>query len=139
MYRFLKISWILLSNSYTFKKHYQRCHICKSRKSSYQILQERNLQNDKFRYATYLCYLVYAPLCIAGPVLSYNAFASQLDVPQNTNSFRDVLRYGFRLVPSLLLMELMTHIFYHNAFAISGLWKQLSPLDVFIIGYGVLI
>ncbi|KAI8573606.1 hypothetical protein RHMOL_Rhmol01G0290300 [Rhododendron molle] len=100
--------------------------------------KERNLQNNNFSLAVYLCYLVYAPLYIAGPVLSFNAFASQLDTPQKNYSLREVAWYGLRWVFSLLLMELMTHLFYYNAFAISSLWKQLSPMDVFIIGYGVL-
>ncbi|XP_019430164.1 PREDICTED: putative membrane-bound O-acyltransferase C24H6.01c isoform X1 [Lupinus angustifolius] len=130
--------WTNQDSHFDHEKHYQRCHICKSGKSCYQILQERSLQSDKFRYTTYLCYLAYAPLYIAGPVLSFNAFASQLDAPQNTYSVRNVICYGFRWILSLLLMELMTHVFYYNAFAISGLWKQFSPLDVFIIGYGVL-
>ncbi|XP_028768255.1 putative membrane-bound O-acyltransferase C24H6.01c isoform X1 [Neltuma alba] len=120
------------------EKHYQRCQICKSGKPCYQILQERSLRSDKFRYNTYLCYLLYAPLYIAGPIVSFNAFASQLDVPRSSNLNRNVIYYGFRWVLSLLLMELMTHLFYYNAFAISGLWKHLSPMDVFIIGYGVL-
>lgn len=59
-------------------------------------------------------------------------------MPQNNYSVRDVSWYGSRWLFSLFLMELMTHLFYYNAFAISGLWKQLSPMDVFIIGYGVL-
>ncbi|KAL6552313.1 hypothetical protein OROHE_007677 [Orobanche hederae] len=61
-----------------------------------------------------------------------------LDSTQNIYSTREVAWYGFRWVFSLFLMELMTHLFYYNAFAISGVWKQLSPLDIFIIGYGVL-
>ncbi|TKY50845.1 putative membrane-bound O-acyltransferase [Spatholobus suberectus] len=130
--------WTNQDSHFDQEKHYQRCHICKSGKSCYQVLQERSLHNDKFGYITYLCYLVYAPLYIAGPILSFNAFASQLDVPQNTNSVRNVTLNGFRWILNLLLMELMTHLFYYNAFANSGLWKHLSPMDVFIIGYGVL-
>ena len=41
----------------------------------------------------------------------------QIDVPQNTNSVRNVTLNGFRWVLSLLLMELMTHLFFYNAFA----------------------
>ncbi|RVW14788.1 Glycerol uptake protein 1 [Vitis vinifera] len=104
----------------------------------FMLPQERSVQNDKFSFSIYLCYLVYAPLYIAGPIVSFNAFASQLDMPQNNYSVRDVSWYGLRWLFSLFLMELMTHLFYYNAFAISGLWKQLSPMDVFIIGYGVL-
>lgn len=133
----LDYHWANQDSHFDQEKHYQRCHVCKSGKSCYQVLQERNLHSDKFGYIIYLCYLVYAPLYIAGPILSFNAFASQLDVPQNTNSVRNVTLNGFRWVLSLLLMELMTHLFYYNAFANSGLWKHLSPMDVFIIGYGV--
>ncbi|KAG2401206.1 uncharacterized protein HKW66_Vig0197580 [Vigna angularis] len=100
--------------------------------------EERSLPNDRFGYITYLSYLVYAPLYIAGPILSFNAFASQLDVPQNAISVRNVILYGFRWMLSIILMELMTHLCYYNAFAKSDLWKHLSPMDVFIIGYGVL-
>ncbi|KAH9733766.1 MBOAT (Membrane bound O-acyl transferase) family protein [Citrus sinensis] len=99
--------------------------------------EERNI-SENYTFAMYLCYLVYAPLYISGPIISFNAFASQLEVPQNNYLRRDVLWYGLRWIFSLLLMELMTHIFYYNAFAVSGMWKLLSPLDVFIIGYGVL-
>ncbi|KAI4357796.1 hypothetical protein L6164_001722 [Bauhinia variegata] len=130
--------WANQDSHFDPKKHHQRCHSCRSGISCYQILQERSVSHDKFAYTIYLCYLVYAPLYIAGPILSFNAFASQLDAPQNSNSLKNVIFYGFRWVFSLLLMELMTHLFYYNAFAISGLWKQLSPLEVFIIGYGVL-
>ncbi|XP_059594053.1 membrane-bound O-acyltransferase gup1 isoform X2 [Vitis vinifera] len=130
--------WAHEDSHFDQKKHIQRCHICKAGKACYLHLQERSVQNDKFSFSIYLCYLVYAPLYIAGPIISFNAFASQLDMPQNNYSVRDVSWYGSRWLFSLFLMELMTHLFYYNAFAISGLWKQLSPMDVFIIGYGVL-
>ncbi|KAM7481876.1 hypothetical protein LguiB_006459 [Lonicera macranthoides] len=120
------------------KKHSQQCNHCSSGKTCYLLLQERRVPDEKFSFTIYLCYLVYAPLYIAGPVISYNAFASQLDTPQKNYSVREVALYGLCWVLSLFLMELMTHFFYYNAFAISGLWKQLSPMDVFIIGYGVL-
>ena len=44
--------------------------------------QEGNGQSEIFSFSIYLCYLVYAPLYIAGPILSFNAFASQV----STNS-----------------------------------------------------
>ena len=40
--------------------------------------QGRNVQNGNFSFSIYLSYLVYAPLYIAGPILSFNAFASQV-------------------------------------------------------------
>ncbi|KAJ4721787.1 MBOAT (membrane bound O-acyl transferase) family protein [Melia azedarach] len=129
--------WALQDSRVDHEKHVQRCTTCKSGKICYQILQERNI-SENFTFTMYLSYLLYAPLYIAGPIISFNAFASQLEVPQSTYSIRDVGWYGLRWIFSFLLMELMTHLFYYNAFAISGVWKLLSPLDVFIIGYGVL-
>ncbi|CAI8601590.1 unnamed protein product [Vicia faba] len=134
----LDYHWTNEDSHFDMEKHCQRCHICKSGNTCYQALQERSLHVNKFGYVVYLCYLVYAPLYIAGPIVSFNAFASQLDVPQNSNSVRNVILYGFRWVLCFILMELMTHLFYYNAFANSGLWKHLSAMDVFIIGYGVL-
>ncbi|XP_071937129.1 membrane-bound O-acyltransferase gup1 isoform X2 [Coffea arabica] len=67
-----------------------------------------------------------------------NRFDQELDTPQKNYSSKQVVWYGFRWILSLFLMELMTHFFYYNAFAISGVWKQLTPMDNFIIGYGVL-
>ncbi|GAV78016.1 MBOAT domain-containing protein/gag_pre-integrs domain-containing protein [Cephalotus follicularis] len=130
--------WAHQDSHFDQKKHIQRCYTCKSGRICYQLLQGKSVQNDKFSFCIYLSYLVYAPLYIAGPIASFNAFASQLDVPQNNYSVRDIAWYGLRWVLCLSLMELMTHLFYYNAFAISGFWKHLSPMDIFIIGYGVL-
>lgn len=41
------------------------------------IAQERNI-SENYTFAMYLCYLVYAPLYISGPIISFNAFASQV-------------------------------------------------------------
>ncbi|KAB1199160.1 putative membrane-bound O-acyltransferase C24H6.01c [Morella rubra] len=128
--------WADQDSRFDQKKHTQRCHICKPRQACYHLLQERSLQNGKYTYSMYICYLVYAPLYLAGPIISFNAFASQLGVPQTNYSARDVTCYGLRWVFSLVLMELMTHLFHFNAFTISVLWKKLSPMDMFVIGYG---
>ncbi|XP_031473930.1 membrane-bound O-acyltransferase gup1 isoform X1 [Nymphaea colorata] len=100
--------------------------------------KEKSVYGERFSFETYLCYLIYAPLYIAGPIISFNSFSSQLDVPNKNYSAGRVAWYCIRWILSLFLMELMTHFFYYNAFAISGLWTYLSPLEVFIVGYGVL-
>jgi D-alanyl-lipoteichoic acid acyltransferase DltB (MBOAT superfamily) len=42
------------------------------------LLQERSVQNGKYALNIYICYLIYAPLYLAGPIISFNAFASQV-------------------------------------------------------------
>ncbi|KAM7270321.1 hypothetical protein ACFE04_029535 [Oxalis oulophora] len=120
------------------QKHIEHCHICKSEKLCYQRLQDGNLKSEQYAFSIYLCYLIFPPLYIAGPIVGFNAFSSQLSVPQKNYSGRDLVIYGLRWIFSLFLMELMTQFLYYNAFAISGMWKHLSPVDIFIVGYGVL-
>ncbi|XP_038990830.1 membrane-bound O-acyltransferase gup1-like isoform X2 [Hibiscus syriacus] len=100
--------------------------------------EERNVHLNDYTFTAYFSYLVFAPLYIAGPIMSFNSFVSQLDVPQTQYSIIEVTLYGLRWVFGLSLMELMTHLFYFNAFAVSASWKMLSPMDIFIIGYGVI-
>ncbi|KAI5022329.1 hypothetical protein ZWY2020_059059 [Hordeum vulgare] len=106
--------WTLSSSHFDHKKHMQKCEVCYSGKTCYYALQEKGLSVDKYTFLTYLCYLTYAPLYIAGPVVSYNAFAAQLDVPQKT------IQLGRYVV-------------------MDRLWRQLTPFEIFIISYGVLI
>ncbi|KAK8651121.1 hypothetical protein V6N13_140735 [Hibiscus sabdariffa] len=106
--------------------------------ANFLLVKERNVHINDYAFTMYLSYLVYAPLYIAGPIMSFSSFVSQLDVPQNHYSIVEVTWYGLRWVFGLCLMELMTHLFYFNAFAVSASWKVLSPMDIFIIGYGVI-
>ncbi|CAI0434431.1 unnamed protein product [Linum tenue] len=130
--------WANQQRHFDQRKHIQRCHTCKSGGICYQLLQERSLPIDNFSFSVYLSYLVYAPLYLAGPIISFNAFASQLDMPARIFATRDVLWYGLRWIFSFMIIEIMNHLFHYNAFAVSGLWRSLSPMDMFIITYGVL-
>lgn len=40
--------------------------------------QERSGSNDNLSFIIYISYLVYAPLYIAGPIISFNAYVSQV-------------------------------------------------------------
>jgi len=129
--------WTIHSSHFDHKKHMQRCQVCYSGKTCYFALQERGLNVDRYTFLMYLCYLTYAPLYIAGPIVGYNAFAAQLEVPQKNYSFTQISWYGLRWILSFLLMEGMTHCFHYNSFVVSRLWQKLSPFEVFIISYGV--
>ncbi|OAE27328.1 hypothetical protein AXG93_2817s1330 [Marchantia polymorpha subsp. ruderalis] len=99
--------------------------------------EEVALKDEDYNVVTYLAYLLFAPLYVAGPTISYNAFASQLDLPQKSESNSRVFIYGLRWILCMALMEFLTHFCYFNSLAISGVWQKLSPLEVFIVGYGV--
>ncbi|GAQ80191.1 hypothetical protein KFL_000480320 [Klebsormidium nitens] len=93
-----------------------------------------------YSFATYLCYLLYPPLYIAGPTITFDSFASQLSTPQQRPSGRAVSLYALRLAGCWGLMELLLHFTYFNALAVSGVWQRfdLPAADVCCIGFGVL-
>ncbi|KAH7674993.1 hypothetical protein IHE45_08G109000 [Dioscorea alata] len=133
----LDYHWFSFQDSrFDQKKHMQGCYTCRSGKGCYFALQERSVPIDKYSFNIYLSYLIYAPLYIAGPITSFNAFAMQLDIPQKNYSVGQIAWYGVRWAISMFLMEILTHFFYYNAYASSDIWKNLSPLEIFIIGYG---
>eukprot|EP00439_Symbiodinium_sp_Y106_P078177 s21_g16.t6 len=68
---------------------------------------ETNLPREKYSWRYIVAYLGYAPLFFAGPILSYNAFVSQLEKKQETYRGRQVITYCFRL----LLMMFGTEVF----------------------------
>ena len=46
-----------------------------------QVRQRLPLQPGAYNLVTYLGYLMYPPLYIAGPIITFNSFASQLKQP----------------------------------------------------------
>ncbi|EMS68022.1 hypothetical protein TRIUR3_00876 [Triticum urartu] len=99
--------WTLSSSHFDHKKHMQKCEVCYSGKTCYFALQEKGLSVDKYTFLTYLCYLTYAPLYIAGPVVSYNAFAAQLT---HWSSYAGVVLYVVKILPYLALLQVLVTV-----------------------------
>lgn len=45
------------------------------------LFQEKPVSEAQYNLVAYLAYLLYAPLYIAGPIITFNAFASQVFLP----------------------------------------------------------
>jgi hypothetical protein len=60
---------------------------------------------DSFSLSYYYEYLFYPPLYLAGPILTFNAFASQMRRPQTTYRLPAILKYIARLLASWLALE----------------------------------
>lgn len=94
----------------------------------------------------YLCYVFYPPLYLAGPVSTYNNFASQI-VAQRTTPYTQVLASGLRLSSIFLLQEFLTHYIYANSISKFKLWKtfekdrqlRIGALEFGVIAFWVLI
>ena len=91
----------------------------------------------------YLTYALYPPLYLAGPIMTFNAFLSQLITPP-TISRRMVAGYFVRFMACLLTMELVTHSMYVVAIkdesrAGSGAWDGATPFQLSMVGFWNLI
>ena len=95
---------------------------------------------SEYSFVAYLAYLLFPPLYLTGPTMTFNAFASYLDRPQAAVSPRGAAAYAARLAGCLLLTEALTHAFYASAVASGGAWRHLGlgPEDLGVVGYWVL-
>jgi D-alanyl-lipoteichoic acid acyltransferase DltB (MBOAT superfamily) len=99
-----------------------------------------------------VAYCFYPPLCIAGPIITFNAFAHQL-APQASHSpllarpsGREVARYALRFLAVLACLEALTHGIHANALAASRAWRgggglgpALAPPQLGAVGYWTLV
>jgi D-alanyl-lipoteichoic acid acyltransferase DltB (MBOAT superfamily) len=96
----------------------------------------------------FLAYVYYIPLFLTGPVISFNAFLSQVRfffwtiliqnqtiTPQATYSLREITISMIKVLLYMLGLEIGLHYFYQNSFNESGMWKKFDPIDVCITGY----
>uniref|UniRef100_A0A061RJP2 Membrane-bound o-acyltransferase-like isoform x1 n=2 Tax=Tetraselmis sp. GSL018 TaxID=582737 RepID=A0A061RJP2_9CHLO len=99
------------------------------------------LQMDAYNFKTYLAYIFYPPLYVAGPIMTFQDYASQLSSQKRPRA-RYVVFYAARLVAALLVLELMTHTLYFNGIAKQRVWRRwpegFSVFDIGITGYWVL-
>jgi D-alanyl-lipoteichoic acid acyltransferase DltB (MBOAT superfamily) len=96
------------------KKRVETSHICK----------EYNIFN-------YLMYVCYAPLLLAGPIISFNDFVHQVRQKPSTVTLKSVVMYAVRWGFALFCMEAMMHLFYAVAIKDAKAWNNFGPLELF--------
>ncbi|KAI9255574.1 MBOAT, membrane-bound O-acyltransferase family-domain-containing protein [Sporodiniella umbellata] len=82
-----------------------------------------------------LAYVLYTPLLLCGPIITYNDFLSQFKLPSKNISRRYIVFYAIRLVLVMLVMELTLHYLYVVAISKSKAWEGNSPLELSMIGF----
>ncbi|EIW83800.1 MBOAT-domain-containing protein [Coniophora puteana RWD-64-598 SS2] len=87
-----------------------------------------------YTYANYIAYVLYPPLYIAGPIMSYNNFVWQLRNPVSIPKTA-VARYLLRFLLSLGTMELILHFMYVVAMKDARAWQGLSPFELSMVGF----
>ncbi|GAA5800988.1 hypothetical protein HPULCUR_006428 [Helicostylum pulchrum] len=94
----------------------------------------KNLEKD-YGYLNFLAYVLYTPLLLCGPIITYNNFISQFRYPSKNITKRYVVLYAIRLAIVILIMELTLHFLYVVAISKSKAWDGASPLEMSMIGY----
>jgi D-alanyl-lipoteichoic acid acyltransferase DltB (MBOAT superfamily) len=83
----------------------------------------------------YLAYCTYAPLYLAGPIVSFNDWISQVDSTNSGFSVMGTIMYGLRLAFTVLLMEFMLHYFYVVAIGKEKAWDDFTPFELSVFSY----
>ncbi|KAK9466222.1 MBOAT, membrane-bound O-acyltransferase family-domain-containing protein [Lipomyces arxii] len=88
-----------------------------------------------YNFVNYIGYLVYTPLYIAGPILTYNDFIYQSKHPLASVKVKRTVLYALRLAICILVMEFLLHYMYVIALTNARAWEGLSPMQISMVGY----
>ncbi|KAL8719804.1 MAG: hypothetical protein Q9225_003239 [Loekoesia sp. 1 TL-2023] len=104
-------------------------------------LSERNrvdlpAKANDYSFRSYFAYILYSPLYLTGPILTFNDYISQLRYTPRSISYERTMLYGVRLLISLLVMEVMLHFLYAVAISKSQpAWEIYTPFQLSMLGY----
>ncbi|KAK7686116.1 hypothetical protein QCA50_010928 [Cerrena zonata] len=88
---------------------------------------------DIYNVWNYLAYVLYSPLYIGGPIMSFNDFLWQLRRPLNI-PLRTTLAYLFRFAICILTMEFILHFMYVVAIKDTKAWQGDNAAELSMIG-----
>ncbi|KAL8765731.1 MAG: hypothetical protein Q9209_007296 [Squamulea sp. 1 TL-2023] len=93
-------------------------------------------KTEDYSFRNYFAYVLYSPLYLTGPILTFNEYISQLRyTPRSITRNRTTL-YGIRFLISLLTMEVMLHFIYAVAISKSQpAWDAYTPFQLSMLGY----
>jgi D-alanyl-lipoteichoic acid acyltransferase DltB (MBOAT superfamily) len=97
----------------------------------------RTPAKDKdYSFRNYIAYTLYAPLYLAGPILTFNDYIYQARHKLPSVSMDRTVMYAIRFVIVLLTMEVMIHYIYAVAIAKADPdWSLYSPFQLSMLGY----
>ncbi|KAJ1947550.1 glycerol transporter [Kickxella alabastrina] len=96
---------------------------------------ERSCFKPDYCFVNYWAYLLYPPLYLTGPIITFNNFVSQMRYPSPGIKVKSTLVYGVRLLVSAILMELILHTVYCVAISKWAQWDTFSAYEISLIGY----
>ncbi|PJF19189.1 hypothetical protein PSACC_01031 [Paramicrosporidium saccamoebae] len=122
---------------YSALQHREGCKEC-SDNGNGDPCDRRRIQEapsrDSFTFINCLIYVLYPPLYLAGPIITFNNFYSQIQRPMRPSTM-EVLTYALRWVVSFLTIEVMLHYCYVVAIKNNQAWIDFRPLDFAALSY----
>ncbi|KAH9823780.1 glycerol uptake protein 1-like [Teratosphaeria destructans] len=91
---------------------------------------------DDFTFRNYLAYILYSPLYLAGPIITFNDYIAQSRCPLPSITRQRIVPYAVRFALCLLTMELVLHHLYAVAICASRPdWTLYTPFQLSMLGY----
>ncbi|KAG5992432.1 hypothetical protein E4U43_003768 [Claviceps pusilla] len=91
---------------------------------------------DEYTFRNYVAYAIYAPLYLAGPILTFNDYISQQKFRAASIEKARTIRYGIRFLLVLLAMELVLHFDYVGAISMAGpVWGDYTAAQLSLLSY----
>lgn len=124
--------------------YYWQCK--KSRSQYHNVMGSDEFLSDKeridvpchtedYNFFNFLTYILYTPLYICGPIITFNNFISQIRNPSTKLTPRYIMMYAIRLAAVILVMEFTLHYLYVVAISKAQAWNNDTPLQLSMIGY----
>jgi D-alanyl-lipoteichoic acid acyltransferase DltB (MBOAT superfamily) len=89
-----------------------------------------------FTFRNYVAYTIYAPLYLAGPILTFNDYISQQRYRPATIETGRTIRYAIRFALVLLAMEVILHYDYVGAISKARPeWSSYTPAQLSMLSY----
>ncbi|GMM29634.1 O-acyltransferase [Martiniozyma asiatica (nom. inval.)] len=92
------------------------------------------LQIQDYSFKNYLSYLLYTPLFIAGPIITFNDYMYQTFHRLPSITLKRTFIYGLRLIFCFLVMEFILHYIYVVAVSKAKAWQGDTPFQISMIG-----
>lgn len=115
-------------------KHQNGCEACKEGDcEKFRSISPLDIDKD-YNPFSYCSYILYLPLFIAGPIVSFNNFMSQTERPTPRINWKYISQYGARLIGTILAFELFLHMMWVVAIKDTESWKGFTPLQFAALG-----
>ncbi|PLW57223.1 hypothetical protein PCANC_03134 [Puccinia coronata f. sp. avenae] len=98
-----------------------------------------NRTQSDYCFQNYFNYIFYPPLYIAGPIITFNNFISQMNKRPSTITMRAIVGYTGRFAICFFTLEWILHYMYVVAIKDTHAWRGDTPFELGIIGYWNLI